>query len=295
MKHQRLLAGAAIVLLAASQAAYAQTGIGARPPVSPVGAAIGTDLDETVDDLELRTQRELARAEDQARFGTAAVPPGLGGSFSLTGVATWGNTDTVDVGAAGRITLGMAPINHSFGFAIEYGESEGERERNRLLGIYDGTYDFTPQLYGFGLVRGQYDEFAALNERDVFVGAGPGFRVINQENVAWRVQAGPGFRHTRNIETGDTSNDFAGIASSRFFYRISDDVFVTNDTDVIYSDVDTLVSNELALNTRLTGPLSARVGLRTDYTTDPAFDADLGTTRRSTDNRLTLGVVYSFN
>ena len=288
MTQNRLLAGAAIIALgfAGTTAAQAQV-VGERPPLSPVQAGIGIGIDEDIEDIEIRTQRELARAEDRARFGTAAVPAGFGGSLAFTGLANWGNTDDVAVGAAGRFTLGQGALNHSFGFAVDYAETDNDRSTNRVLGIYDLTYDVTQQIYAFGLVRGQYDEFAS-QDIDVFAGVGPGIRVIQTEAVAWRVQAGPGVRYIRSNEDRESETEFAGIASSRAFFRVTPDMFVTNDTDLLHSDVDTLVSNELALNTRLAGPLSARVGLRTDWRSDPEPGFD------STDNALTVGVVYSF-
>jgi putative salt-induced outer membrane protein len=294
MTHFKLLAGAAAVALFAggAQVAFAQDsrpGLGTRPVASPVQSTIsGTAATESIEDIELRTQREIALAEDEARFGTSGVPEGFRGGLSLTGVATDGNTDTVDVGLGGRFTLGQGPINHTFGVSVEYGESDDERDRNRALGVYDVSYDLTPRAYVFGLGRGEYDEFGSRNEQDYFLGAGPGFRIFNQPELAWRVQAGPGVRYTKDIEDGDTATDLAGIVSSRIYYQVTDDMFVSNDTDVLYSDVDTLISNELALNTRIAGPISGRVGLRTDYSTDPADGQE------STDNRLSLGVVYSF-
>ncbi|CAN5598907.1 DUF481 domain-containing protein [soil metagenome] len=291
MTHHRMLAGAAVLALGvgAAQAVVAQERIGVRPPASPVQTITGQRIvTDELADIELRTQRELAQAEDQARFGTAAVQPGFRGSLSATGNWTRGRPETIDFALGGRFTLGQGAINHSFGTTIEYGESAGERDRQRILGIYDVTYDLTPQLYIFGLGRGQYDEFANNFDRDFFVGAGPGFRIINTQELAWRVQAGPGYRYTRSVETGDTNDDLAGILSSRAFIGVTPDIFVTNDTDVLHSDADTLVSNELAVNTRLAGPLSGRVGLRTDYTTDPVPG------QRSTDNALTFGIVYSF-
>jgi len=287
MNYRNLLAGAAVLATAAAPAAFAQ-GVGVRPSLNPVQSQIGAaSVNESIEDIQLRTQREIALAQDEARFGTSGVPQGFRGSISLTGVATGGNTDTIDVGAGGRFTLGQEAINHSFGFAVEYGEEDDERDRNRVLGVYDLSYDLSDRFYIFGIARGSYDEFASRNEHDAFAGVGPGFRIFNSPELAWRVQAGPGVRYTKNVDTGDTETEFAGIASSRFYYQVTNDMFVTNDTDVLYSDVDTLISNELALNTRIAGPLSGRVGLRTDYSTDPAEGQD------STDNRLSLGVVYT--
>lgn len=292
MAHIRLLSGVAAVAvgLSAAGAVQAQDGrLGVRPGVSAVQGEIGiAGGSESVEDIELRTQREIAQAEDEARFGNSGVPQGFRGSLALTGVATTGNTETVDLGIGGRFTLGQGALNHTFGLAVEYGEAENVRDRNRVLGIYDLNYDLTDRVYVFGLGRGEYDEFASRNEVDVFAGVGPGYRILNSPTLAWRVQAGPGVRYTKNVDNGDTNTDLAGILSSRFYYQVANDVFVTNDTDVLYSEVDTLVSNELALNTRIVGPISGRVGLRTDYSTEPAAG------QKSTDNRMSIGVVYSF-
>jgi putative salt-induced outer membrane protein len=295
MLHHRLLAGAAVAALgfAGAQAASAQSRpLDTRPGLSPVQATIGGATTESIEDVQIRTERELARAEDEARFGTAGVPEGFRGSVFATGVWETGNNDNVDLGVGGRFTLGQAPISHTLGFGVEYGSSDDVRDRNRVLGIYDLNYNFTDQFYAFGLARGVYDEFASTNEVDAFAGVGPGWRVIAQPDLAWRVQAGPGVRYTKDVVTGDTETELAGIASSRFYWQASQDVFFTNDTDVLYSDAaEWQVSNEAALNTRLAGPLSARVGLRTDWSSDPSVEN--GVQRDSTDNRLSFGIVYT--
>lgn len=291
MERNRLLTGAAALALGivAASGASAQDRLGTRPSTSVVQGQIGAaGVDENIDDIQLRTQREIAQAEDDARFGSSGIEQGFRGSVALTGVATTGNNETVDLGIGGRFTLGQGAINHTFGMSVEYGEAENVRDRNRVLGIYDVSYDLTPRIYGFGIARGEYDEFASRNEVDAFAGVGPGYRILNRPDLAWRLQAGPGVRYTENVDTGDENTEFAGIASSRFYYQATADVFITNDTDLIYSSEDTLISNEIALNTRIAGPISGRVGLRTDYSTDPAEG------QKSTDNRLAVGVVYSF-
>ena len=291
MKINRLLTGTAVLAfgLGGAFAVSAQDRLGPRPSTTAVQSQIGaTAANESIEDIELRTQREIAQAEDEARFGTSGVPQGFRGALSLTGVATSGNNETVDLGIGGRFTLGQGAINHTFGVSVEYGELEDVRDRNRALGIYDLSYDLSPRLYAFGIGRAEYDEFASRNKVDLFAGVGPGYRILNEPELAWRLQAGPGIRYTENVDTDATDTEFAGILSSRFYYQVSNDVFISNDTDVIYSAEDTLVSNVLALNTRIAGPLSGRVALGTDYSTEPAEG------QKSTDNRLSLGVVYSF-
>ncbi|KKL97521.1 hypothetical protein LCGC14_1833650 [marine sediment metagenome] len=150
---------------------------------------------------------------------------------------------------------------------------------------------FTDQFYLFGLGRVQYG-IASENRpddyvTDAFIGFGPGYRIINTPNLAWRVQAGPGVRFTEDADDVDET-EVAGIASSRFFYRINQGVFVTNDTDILYSDANTRVTNDLGVSVSMTDTLSTRLSYFTDYNSDPAPGIE------NTDNTIKASLVYSF-
>lgn len=285
MTRYSLLAGTAI-FLGLSASAYAQ---GVRD--SNIDRVTGTTrIEDTIEDIEEDTQDQFEQSQDEARFGTSGIPLGFRGSVFASGTTTSGNTSTTDFGLGGRFTLGQGRLNHTFGVAAEYGEADDDRDQNRIYGIYDLTYDITDRVYGFGLARAQYDEFSSP-QHDYFLGVGPGYRVFNDPGLAWRVQAGPGVRYTKDeFDDGSTEDDteIAGILSSRFFYTISPSAFVTNDTDVIYSEAQTTVSNDLGVNVSLTGPFSLRTGLRTEYNSDPIEDDE------NFDNSLTAAVVYSF-
>jgi putative salt-induced outer membrane protein len=162
----------------------------------------------------------------------------------------------------------------------------GRATRPRPSPIYDGIYDLGEQFYVFGTARYNYDDFSSF-KHDAFVGVGPGYRVINTEDLAWRVQAGPGVRYLET-EAGDDTTEVAGIASSRFFARTTEMSFVTNDTDVLFSEESTQVYNDLGVNFRLTDLLSTRVYLRTDWTDSPAPGFD------EFDNSVGLALVASF-
>lgn len=67
---------------------------------------------------------------------------------------------------------------------------------------------------------------------DAFIGVGPGWRVINNPNMTWRLQAGLGMSYLKD-GLDDSDTEAAAIASSRLFYGISPSVFLTNDTDIL--------------------------------------------------------------
>ncbi|MES2550750.1 MAG: DUF481 domain-containing protein, partial [Pseudomonadota bacterium] len=122
------------------------------------------------------------------------------------------------------------------------------------------------------------------NETDAFIGVGPGYRVINQEDMTWRVQAGVGISYLRDA-AGDSDTDEGVIASSRFFYRFSPDVFMTNDTDVLNSGDTLRVNNDFGVSFQMTDVMSTRLSYVTDYNEDRAI---------RTDNRVSLAIVYGF-
>ncbi len=126
------------------------------------------------------------------------------------------------------------------------------------------------------------------------MGAGAGFRIANSEQLQWSVQAGPGYRWYEPFGTDDRVEEVAASLSSNVLYQFSPGVSVTNDTDVIASEANTSVLNDLALNVGLSEALSLRTSLLTEYQSDPGFDLDTGDERESTDNTLGVAVVYNF-
>lgn len=256
-------------------------------PATAQGRIIGIEaLDDRIEDIERDAATELARGDDPARFGPNNVAQGFRGSLALTASAATGNTDTGELSAAGRLTYGVGPWSHSFGLAAEYGEANGVQNEEKFFATYEASRYFTPEFYVFGVGRYEYDGFAT-NRHDAFLGAGPGYRIINTDSVAWRVQAGPGVRYVED-QFGNDTTEVAGLASSRFFYKLTDTLSLTNDTDILGSEVNVLIQNDLGVNFKVSDSITTRVSYRTDHNTDPAPGA------AATDNTLGLALVVGF-
>ncbi|MEN8887794.1 MAG: DUF481 domain-containing protein [Celeribacter marinus] len=252
-------------------------------------------LNDKIDDITTAAQDDLDNANDNERFGPNGVVQGWRGSFALSASGTSGNTDSGELSGAGRLSYGVGDWNHSFGFAVEYGESNGTKSEEKFYATYEGNRYFSPEVYAFGLARVEYDGFLtdsngdALSgdQMDAFLGAGAGYRFINTDKTAWRVQAGPGARYVSDIN-GVSDTEFGFIVSSRYYYAFSDTVSFTMDTDVLSSSTNTVVSNDAGLNFNMTDTLSTRVSYRTDFDSDPAAGL------KSTDNTLGVSLVLSF-
>jgi len=112
-------------------------------------------------------------------------------------------------------------------------------------------------------------------------------RVIKQDDMTWRIQAGPGIRYSED-QAGNETTGVSGIVSSRFWYNMKDVMSVNNDTDILTSDASTVATNDLGINYKMTDTLSTRVSYRTEYKSDPSDG------RKNTDNTLGVSLVLGF-
>jgi putative salt-induced outer membrane protein len=265
-------------------------------PVLAQSRIVGIEaLDDKIDDITDDVQTDLDRANDADRFGPNSVAQGWRGSFALSASAASGNTDTGDLSGAGRLTYGIGSWNHLIGFAVEYGEANGVKNKEKFFATYEGNRYFTDQFYLFGVARYEFDGLSIDgngnvldgNETDAFVGFGPGYRVLNAPTHTWRLQAGPGVRYFSDI-TGNSETEVGFIASSRYYISMTDTISFTMDTDVLGSSENTVLANDAGFNFKVSDNLSTRVSYRVEYNTDPAGG------RKSTDNTLGLSLVLGF-
>ncbi|MFD1880956.1 DUF481 domain-containing protein [Paracoccus pacificus] len=302
MKTISMLAGAtALVASLSVLPAFAQT-------ESAAGANItgGTNVETRIDDIQDAVQDNFDRSNDIYRWGTPNARQGLTGGVSLSYVGRTGNVENQNFDLAGRLAYTQGPFSQHVGIALEFGEDDrGRKDTEDTLAVYDAMYSFNDRLYAFGLGRvavdGLADDFKGLTadeiadhagrvKRDAFLGFGPGYRIINTDTTAWRVQAGVGIRYTQTVDFNEAdnlrSNTGVGyIVSSRFYHRFNDNVFLTNDTDFLKSDDNKTATNELGVNVKMSDAFSTRVSYMTEYQSDREI---------RTDNKLGVALVYGF-
>lgn len=267
---------AAIAAVVASSAS-AQTLIG-RDTVA------GDRNEDLIEAIEDDAERELDR------FGNEGRPQGFSGSVALRGIVQSGNTETTNIGIGSDMNYVFGPngIELQLNYAFS-DDDETEAEESLFYGL-EYTRDFNSQFFGFAKLQGSADSATdAQYETDTFLSFGAGYRVFNEADRQWSVQAGPGYRFAElnDVTDGEVSEGAFGV-SSDYAQKLSDTLFVTNDTDVIWSESDTVVFNDLALSIAMTDALALRTSVLTEYHTEPG-------TAEDTDNTFGVSVVYSFN
>ncbi len=269
------------LLLASTILGFAGTAAMAQTTTFNTDDRLDTQLEDLSEEIEEDAERDLSRFSNEGR------PLGFNGSISARGTATSGNTDTGDLGLGARLGYFDGVNGHVMRLSYIYGEVDGDTDTNSLLAGYDYTRDLTDVFYGFATATVAYDEIGPF-ENDAFVGAGVGYRVFNTADLQWSIQAGPGYRYLKD-QSGEEFDEAALLVSSNYFNRVTPDIFLTNDTDVLASETDTAVTNEFGVNVSMTNALALRTSLLTEYHTDPLPGFD------DTDNTLGVSVVYSFN
>jgi putative salt-induced outer membrane protein len=277
MTHAKMAATlSAVALSLITTAAFAQTTL--------TGTRI---LDDRIDDIEENAQDDLDRADDAARFGNPEYKPGLSGSASLGYTGKTGNNESQEFSLGARLRFAQGQFEQTIGIALDYAEDDGIKTKEDVFGVYDANYYLGDKLYLFALGRVQSDGLAdevGETTTDAFLGFGPGYRIINNPNLTWRVQAGVGISYLQD-GIGDNSNNVGYIASSRFYYGFNENIFMTNDTDVLTADSTLRVNNDLGLNFRMTETFLTRISYLTDYNESRDIRSD---------NKLGLSLVYGF-
>lgn len=272
----RAVFGAAVVATAFASTASAQnvfTGVN-------VAEERNEDLLEAIEDDAER---------DLDRFGNEGRAQGFTGSFALRGIANSGNTDSSDVGIGSDLNYVWGPNGIELQLSYTYGEDDGTKNEESLFYGLEYTRDINPRLFGFGKIQGSVDEFSSF-ENDTFVSFGAGYRIFNEADRQWSVQAGPGYRFAElnDVTSADISEGAFGV-SSDFAMKLTETVYLTNDTDIVTSRSDTVAYNDLAVSVSMTDSLALRSSVLTEYHTDPEPGF------KSTDNTFGLSLVYSFN
>ncbi|PRY80518.1 putative salt-induced outer membrane protein [Yoonia maritima] len=264
---------AAIVTTSAS----AQTLIGR----DTVAGDLNEDLVEAIED---DAERELDR------FGNEGRPDGFAGSVALRGIVQSGNTDATNIGIGSDMNYVFGPNGIELQLNYAFSDDDDSASEESLFYGLEYTRDLTPQFFGFAKVQGSADSATdAQYETDTFVSFGAGYRVFNDANRQWSVQAGPGYRFAElnDIGDGDVDEGAFGV-SSDYAQKLTETVFLTNDTDAIWSESDTVVFNDLAMNVAMTNTLALRTSILTEFHTEPG-------TAEDTDNTLGVSLVYSYN
>lgn len=199
------------------------------------------------------------------------------GSFSAS--ISQGDTNSSDLAAAIKLQHTRGRWSESVRLDGEYDKDNHQETENRIYGNFQINYRFNPKWSALLYTSAENDKYSGFGWR-YFLGIGAGYDVIHSNTIDWVVQGGPGYKidHVRAYPATpplttvipETVEESLGVAmASRFKYKFSDKVQLTNDTGVVYVPLSTEIENTVALTADLWGNLKARLSYEIRHDTDP--------------------------
>ncbi len=242
--------------------------------------------EDAIEDLRESIDEDFER--DIPAFGNVGRQVGFEGSFALQGNMTSGNSDTASLGIGTTLGYYDGANGYDLSLSYTYAEDDVGTTANRLLYGLQYTRDFGPRWYGYANLQGSNDPESDSYIRDTFLGVGVGYKVIDRSDVTWSIAAGPGYRWAEQAG-GDEIKEEAISLTSNYTARLSNTVLGTLDTDVIWSESDTVIYNDAGINVSLNDTLALRTSLVSEFHTDPPPGA------KDLDNSFGVSLIYSFN
>lgn len=223
------------------------------------------------------------------------------GEGSVSAGVNTGNTDTSDVGIGVKMSRETQIWRNSAEFLADYGTKNGDKTKNRFFLSGQADRTMNDNLFGYGRISHEEDEFSGFNSRS-FIGGGLGYQVFDNDALIWYLEGGAGLKYDRvrsrrvagsggaepQIIPSYNDESVSLTASSRFSYRVNEGVRLGNNTNLIYADVSTQVVNKSTLTASLTKALSARFSFEVRHDSDPQQGFE------KTDTATRMSLVYAF-
>lgn len=227
----------------------------------------------------------VASASVKSGQGDEAYPL-FEGEVDLGGTFNTGNTSEKALAVALKVGYDTGLWQHVLATAFDYSRKEGLTTKERWFLSYQVNRDIGQRFYGFG--RGEYvkDRFTGFDYR-LYGGGGLGYRLVEQDDMEWSLEAGPGARYSQVVATGLAETEFTFRLASAFEWEMSETARITQGVEYLMNGTRTLDATT-ALTVKLSEKLSGRASFTVRNDSDPPPGVE------PTDTTTKASLVYGF-
>ena len=237
--------------------------------------------EESTGSAEAEAEEEFVPVGGFFSIGAWEGKAQVGASFAS------GNSDNLAVGFGLDASRTVGKFVHNVSAFYDIAESDDVRTQNRFGGAYQLDYTFSDDLYAYGRVSYEDDEFSGFDYR-FFAGGGIGYFLAQSERLTSKLEGGPGYRISPLDDTRETLRDFALYGASETDWVIREGILLEQDFFVTWTSPTTTFQSVTALTTALTDSISTSIAFDWRYETNPP----LGNVNSDTTARASL--VYGF-
>jgi putative salt-induced outer membrane protein len=226
-----------------------------------------------------------ARAKADA-LAAASFLDNWKGEIDLGGSYTKGNGDALSLYGAIKLTRDGLKWRQSFTARADYAKSAGVLSTDKDTAAWQPQYKVSDRFYLYGLGQFDRDEILGFSYRFT-EGAGVGYTVLPGSTLHLDLETGPALRETRYVEDGRQTH-VAGRASVNFLWKPNANIQITEVAAAYVETDNSNITSTTALDTKLFGPVKARLSYNLTY------EKDTPTVAKSFDTITTASLVYSF-
>ncbi|HET8613077.1 MAG TPA: DUF481 domain-containing protein [Sphingomonas sp.] len=208
------------------------------------------------------------------------------GEIELGGSFTTGQSNAVAIYGGLKLNKEGLRWRHAITARADYQKSAGTTTTDRDTAAYQPQYKVNDRLYVYGLAQFDRDRFLGFTSRFT-EGVGVGYIVLPGQKLHLDLEAGPALRESNYIDNGEQTR-IAGRGSVNFKWKPSSSLQFTETSAIFFEADNANITSTTALDTRLFGPLKARLSYNITY------EKDVPLLSKSFDTITQASIVYSF-
>jgi putative salt-induced outer membrane protein len=207
------------------------------------------------------------------------------GKAELGASMATGNSENQSANGALEVTYKADKWENVLGFMGNYGSDGNTTTAQRWEVRGQTNYSFTERAYWFGAGRYDDDRFSAFDYQ-ASLATGLGYRLFDTDATKLWVQGGPGYRVSKERDTGDTIDGVIFRGNIGFEKQVTETTRIVDLFLVEAGSSNTYLQNNLGLVVTISGSLGLRMGYEVRYNTD--VPPGIG----KTDTLTTIGLMY---
>ncbi len=231
----------------------------------------------------------LAAAAAQAETAAVATAPPTGwkGKGEAGLVFARGNSvaDTIN------FKLGMSKEVEQWKHALEMSalraSTDGVESAERYMAGWQSDYKLSARTFWFSGLRYENDKFSGFDYQ-ASASTGMGYKFYDTDKIKLSAQAGAGYRQLSNNVTGESTGELVFVAGMDYENKLTATTKVVDKFHTESGSSNTLLTNFLGLEVKMSDALAMSVGLDVRENTKPPAG------KEKVDTVTTVNLVYAF-
>lgn len=211
------------------------------------------------------------------------------GDLEFGYVDTSGNTEETTIKSRADVNREHNEWRYKLQFDAMNSKSSGVRSAEKYFLSNRLAYQYTDTDFIFGYIAYDDDRFSGFDYQAT-VAAGWGRRLINEEDMQWDLELGPGYRISKvdGNSTADDTEEAIFRAFSSFSWDFSETANFSQSLNIETGSDNTISKSITALKVQIIGALSLKLSYTIKYT------EEVPPTTKHSDTETAVTIAYSF-